>query len=360
MDPKMLNAQNLSAFIMNKTNITPTVALTGSPPQSTVSASLATTGALAVIFNSLAIIWTVANKSLRTPFNVYIIALLCSNVAFVGTNYTLIILSNVYGPSWIGYAGCTLRLYALYVLAPLVYNSHLMITINRVWALFWPISYRARHSRLTAALISCGVVAYVHILMLPQVLLDHLNYRLPMENGCRLNSASVLTLTAFTSIWVFNVPTVGIPAAYPLLLWKMWSRRRVMGRNRTDNNQVIQRPDGKKEAFYRPFVLLTLYTCSTMVCWLPSFFYYTLLSSFSTVQLGAALYQAQQTMYSLQPVLDPLFFVLTAINLRKYMWRLYKLQSPGPVKATSDRDKSVPTAATGCDAHGNPKTEAVT
>ncbi|XP_055357369.1 muscarinic acetylcholine receptor M3-like [Paramacrobiotus metropolitanus] len=279
-----------------------------------VSVSLLSNKILAVTLNALALVLMLTKTSLQTPFNVYVLALMCSNVAFVAVDYTIVAVADAYGWLRLGNFVCTMRLYSLYILPSLIYHYHLLITLNRAWALFGPISYRARHNRTTAAVICVAVVVYVHLFMLPQVIRDDLYYRLPLEKGCRLNTARQFTWTEFTNILIYDAPCVSIFLAYPFLLWKMLSRRQIRPADSTNAEQ--RRLKGTQESLRRPFILLTLYTCSTMVCWLPTICYYTILSGYPTVQLGATFYQAQSILYNLQSILDPLFFCLTLGNVK--------------------------------------------
>ncbi|XP_055357367.1 uncharacterized protein LOC129602390 [Paramacrobiotus metropolitanus] len=245
-----------------------------------LSISLMSTGILAFTFNGLALLFTLTiHKPLRTPFNMYVVALMCTNVVFVCVDRTLLAVADTYGTLWLGKSLCTLRLYSLYIFAPFIYHHHLLITVNRAWALFGPISYRNRHNRTVAVMMCGAVLAYVHIVMLVPLIRDHLYFRQPLERGCYLNTARQFAYTQFTSIWMFDVPCAASPVAYPLLLWKMLSLRRTRPVN---TNAVQRRAEGKKEAFHRPFRLLTLYTCSTLVCWVPSMCYYRILSNFPT------------------------------------------------------------------------------
>ncbi|XP_055354763.1 uncharacterized protein LOC129600302 [Paramacrobiotus metropolitanus] len=264
------------------------------------------------------------NASLRTPFNIYVIALMCSNIAFVCVNCTLNAVEDAYGPLWVGNFLCTLRMYSLHVFVSMIYHYHLLITLNRAWALFGPVTYRARHNRAIAGTLCGAVVIYVHIVMLPQLILDHLYYRRPLEKGCRLNTDRQFILTEFTSIWMFDVPCVAIPLAYPLLLWKMLSRRRGSKQVNVNNTPAQCEPEEKQEALHRPFKLLTLYTCGTMVCWLPSMCYYIIISKYPSVQWPPGVHQATNNLQNMQSILDPLFFFLLVGDVRHYALRLCK------------------------------------
>ncbi|OWA50584.1 hypothetical protein BV898_15095 [Hypsibius exemplaris] len=100
-------------------------------------------------------------RTLWTPFNVYVVNLLIAN--------------------------CLLHCHA-----PVIFNSHQLIALNRIWAVSHPISYRQIHSKRTAICLCVSVWAYVFIGMSPGVIQDRMNpnYRNSVDGpaGCSLNA----------------------------------------------------------------------------------------------------------------------------------------------------------------------------
>ncbi|XP_055329862.1 adrenocorticotropic hormone receptor-like [Paramacrobiotus metropolitanus] len=277
------------------------------------------TGILVVGLNTLAVLVTLTQASLRTPFNMYIVAILCSNVALGCLDRALDIAEREYGAVRLGHSLCTIHLYAIYVISPLVYNFHWLVTLNRVWALFGPISYRARHNRTIAGILCGAVMVYVHSFMLPLLIRDRLYYRLPLEGGCRLNNGHQPALAALTTFLIYDVPKVGIPVVFPFLLWKMYSRRRAIRPVANPAAPAPTRPEGG-----RPFTLLTLYTGSTLFCWWPMMCCNIILTYSPNTKLHPALYRTAASVYIVQTVLDPLMFILTLGNIRSCWRRLCK------------------------------------
>ncbi|XP_055346548.1 muscarinic acetylcholine receptor M4-like [Paramacrobiotus metropolitanus] len=316
----MGSATNLTDVLLSHSNTTSFPSPANASAVHQLSPGIITTTVLSVTFNVLGVLFALSSASLRTPFNVYIVALMCSNIAFETWECSMLGLMDAYGLVGLGSSVCTLRLYGVYVLAPIVYHTHFLITLNRAWAILWPVSYRARHNHTVAGLLCAAMVGYVHLMMLPELLRDHLYYRLPLEYGCWLNAARQVTLTEFTSIWMYDVPCACVYIIYPFLLWKMLARRRAKRRNRSDNPAAQRAP---LESSNRPFILLTLYTCSTLVCWLPIMIFYLFATFFPAVPLSPAFFQGTSILYNLQSILDPLIFAITASNV------LYSMYSHG-------------------------------
>ncbi|XP_055336755.1 rhodopsin, GQ-coupled-like [Paramacrobiotus metropolitanus] len=277
----------------------------------------------------------IINKSLRTPFNVYIMALLSANIVFVAVDGPLKLLTYPY-PDWrLGAAVCTLRIYTVYIIAAMAIHFHLLITLNRAWAMFWPLSYRKYHSTAVAWWVSGVTVFYLHVLLLPGILLDAVYYRIPVEKGCWLDSSPQFAWATFTSWLVFIVPKVFIPICYPLLWRKeMRRRRRIVAAQQfaeltmtstppvpADMATATTRP---QRSHLRPFIVLTLFTISIIVCWMPSLMYYQLLNFVSMDRLKT-FGKVADILYSLQGLLDPVFVCLSLSKVYHHVMRLGRM-----------------------------------
>ncbi|XP_055353306.1 uncharacterized protein LOC129599178 [Paramacrobiotus metropolitanus] len=133
-----------------------------------------------LILNCGVLILLIKEKALRTPFNVYVIVLLCSNILYVGINNITMIMTPV-GHWWIGDGACTVQLYCRYIVITVITHSHVLISINRAWALYWPVSYKNNHTSTVAWLLCFGMVVYVHVCQLPGLVMDALYYRMPVQ-----------------------------------------------------------------------------------------------------------------------------------------------------------------------------------
>ncbi|XP_055347686.1 muscarinic acetylcholine receptor M3-like [Paramacrobiotus metropolitanus] len=164
---------------------------------------------------------------LRTPFNIYLINLLLANILQVFLQNPLAILESIYSRWWMGRTACNLYIYAYYVLAGVIMLSHLLIAINRVWAVTFPVHYRHHHSKSVAISICVASWIWNHILLLPGIISDALFYRRPIEKvGCELNKAAQ-PVWSMTVHWVVYVaPTLLILLSFPYVTIKRARRRR--------------------------------------------------------------------------------------------------------------------------------------
>lgn len=117
------------------------------------------------------------NMTLNRPFSVYQIFLLSLNLVYAIVQNPLDILNSIFPVWWLGSPACSTYLYATYVIAACVIHSHVLITLNRLWAVAFPIHYRHHHSRIVAVGLCMGTLIYVHICMAPGWLMDMVIHR---------------------------------------------------------------------------------------------------------------------------------------------------------------------------------------
>ncbi|XP_055336550.1 visual pigment-like receptor peropsin [Paramacrobiotus metropolitanus] len=309
MDGKMTNLSgylNASAYYLNETAMLGTTNASNTTGDKLTTSWLMGTSTTTLLTNCGVLLLFLRDKSLRTPFNVYIIALLATNVVYTGTTATLKILQYSHGAWWMGIPACTMNLYFVYIFGSYAVHLHLLITLNRTWALFWPVSYRNRHSTTMAVCLCVGMFLYLNALVVPGLVIDALHYRVPVEIGCWVNLKQQFTWATFVNFWVYDAPKVYIAVCYPFLLHRQLRRRRMAAVARKagttagssqppgtsiqplSSNQVVpsnqpQQPANNAPPTARPtagssrsFVVLTLFTVSVVVCWLPSTVYYDL------------------------------------------------------------------------------------
>jgi hypothetical protein len=301
----------------------------------------------------LPFIW---NRSLRTPFNIYLINLLVSNIASIVLRYPLIIYSSF---KWsFGHATCTFSLYGIFIIGAVAENAHLLIGVNRLWAVIFPISYRSHHSVKTAVFLCAGMWLYVHLIAMPIWLMDAVYYRKPVEiYGCFLNAKAQAIYNKVIQIIIWMPPPVGLLVTFIIIhLTRLIRRRRAadrrnavipMGRRLqveqllpTASNLLtstqLQPPQSDKKTLPEseapqnrvPIVrqkshghlVLILLTISTTICWFPLFIYYVVLA-FSGIFLPDLCYQIFTILASCQVMLDPLLFTFALKSLRDSLCR---------------------------------------
>ena len=95
---------------------------------------------------------------------------------------------------------------------------HTLITINRIWAVIWPHSYRQNHNTWTACLICVGGWVYVHVNLLPGYVLDILYYRLPLVvNTCYLNTDAQWQWLLAMQVLVYAMALFIMVGSYPII-----------------------------------------------------------------------------------------------------------------------------------------------
>ena len=169
-----LNGSSLNVSSLNSTGAQPTSdfqSLTAQWAALPKIFTVATT--LSILFNCLLMLVFALDRNLHTPFNVYLINLLTANLLLSTIQNPLEIINNVYPTAfWPGPTVCTFYIYAQYVLQAGVSGAHILIAVNRTWAVLHPLSYRSIHSRWTAAALCAGMWVYIHVVLLPGVIND--------------------------------------------------------------------------------------------------------------------------------------------------------------------------------------------
>jgi hypothetical protein len=172
------------------------------------------------------------DPSLRTPFSIYLINLLVANLICIILEYPLDIVANLYSGWFLGEKACTAYLYGSFVIQAAVFNAHQLIALNRMWAAVHPISYRTRHSVRTAVLLCLGMWVYVHLAIVPELIADAINYRLPVEaSGCVLNREAQPVSDLATQVLIYDLPSVVMLVALPVIYFSRLLRRKLMHRN---------------------------------------------------------------------------------------------------------------------------------
>ncbi|XP_055335696.1 alpha-2B adrenergic receptor-like [Paramacrobiotus metropolitanus] len=175
----------------------------------------------AIILNGVILVSFLRSKQLRIPFNIYLASVLASNIILAILNSPLDVLNFISPYWWLGDAWCTVYQYAINVSSGIVMYSHILITINRIWAVTFPHSYRQHHTQKNALILVVLIWVCVHAVTLPGVVMDAVLYRLPVEkNGCALNMTAMPFL-------IYAIPNGFIIVAYPFLLYKRLQRRKV-------------------------------------------------------------------------------------------------------------------------------------
>lgn len=97
-------------------------------------------------------------------------------------------------PSYpLGHIGCNFDLYGKCIFAAAVRSTHSLISLNQILALFMPITYKQYHTRAVATWLCVGTWVYVHIFLLPGLVMDDMYNQLD-DGSSQVNVTAQQTL----------------------------------------------------------------------------------------------------------------------------------------------------------------------
>ncbi|XP_055349538.1 G-protein coupled receptor 183-like [Paramacrobiotus metropolitanus] len=220
---------------------------------------------------------------------------------------------------------CSIVLHFMYISNALMMQCHVLITSNRVWAIIFPLSYRQHHSTRTAVFLCVLTWLSTCVVLLPGLLMDALYFRETGDNvTCLMDPKahpSLYQWSMATQILLYVLPIGILVAAYLLICWKRHQRgtRGVVSRLPTESMSINQRKQSSKA-----FTALTLLTVAVVVCWTPLAVCYCLLN-FSGVVI-ATFFQVARYVWAIEPVLDPIFFIIAFDDLRAELRDLLRMR----------------------------------
>ena len=203
-----------------------------------------------VIFNGFLLYVFLAYRRLQTSFTIYIIAVLFYNLINVLIEQISDMFRQSYSTYVLGAVFCTIDLYFSWAIWGMTMHSHVLITLNRLWALFFPLSYRDHHTKKMALLFCLVTFVYVNLWTLPGLVLDGLYYRKPLDvEKCHLNGEAQVLWSMIVMFVVYDLPIVIIVFAFPLLYCRQRQlKAKVIGvlNLKTESPTIAQLPDDFK------------------------------------------------------------------------------------------------------------------
>lgn len=284
---------------------------------------------LAWLTNGIVLIAFLKNRNLLTSFSVYLVNLLVSNLIQTAVVNTLDIMDSISLYWWMGSRACDLMQYGLYVVGGGIVYSHVLISANRIWAVTFPVSYRNAHRKRISVLTCFLMWMVLNVVCAPGLALESLYYRVPLVIGdCTLNPSTQWKLVAM--LVVFDVPIILVFLSYPYLWYLQRKRLRVVeiiAEPRTHQRITTLKPSTastRSTKSTETFYMLTAVTISLLFCWVPMELYVTI-NSFTSLESNS-FYDVSVLLYYLQPVLDPLLFMIAFKDLRSevkslIMWK---------------------------------------
>ncbi|XP_055347764.1 melatonin receptor type 1B-like [Paramacrobiotus metropolitanus] len=299
----------------------------------------ATTILIAVLLtNTPVLIQLLLRPHLRTAFNIYLVNLLIANLLLVVFQNPLDILEALYSGWWMGWKVCNLYIYANYVLGGVIMLTHVLIAVNRIWAVTFPVHYRHKHTKCVALGICLVSWMWIHLLILPGIITDALYYRKPVESfGCQVNNAAQ-AVWAMTMHWVLYVlPTPFILASFPYVIIKQMRHKRLVhsrllptdaggnekrpSRTATENRNMhhadsvnAASTENKEQKRSKGMLIFALLTASIFFTWTPGRVYFTI-KLYTSIDNNLA-FQICYVLFACQSALDPLLFIVALKDLR--------------------------------------------
>ncbi|XP_055335699.1 chemerin-like receptor 2 [Paramacrobiotus metropolitanus] len=252
-------------------------------------------------------------RRLRTPFTVYFLALTFGNAV-----YCFPVWADILCFHWADFCKdrvlCAVHVYDGWVISAVALHIHVLISVNRVWALYFPISYRRHHTVKTACWIILTVIVYVHLMCLPGVILDAVYNNMPSKL-CRLDRSMLRAWVKVVMIVVYDLPVLLMIGCYVSILIGQHKRLRIV---HSLGSSFPGRHSG--------FAVLTTLTTSVVFCWTP----YNLLDTldaYFTVSMPDEVRNATFVLYVLQSMMDPLLIVASVSDLRSTVFNLLRCKT---------------------------------
>ncbi|OWA51162.1 hypothetical protein BV898_15656 [Hypsibius exemplaris] len=150
-------------------------------------------------------------------FDIYVVNLLGANLGSLLFQYPLAVASGLYPFGWhMGNKACSFYLYSITIFDTGIINSNAVISLNRAWAIVYPMSFRAAHTRRFSL-----------------TLMDTLYYRVDVQvMGCTFNHVQLRTFSKVTELILFALPLSVIILSFPIVMVsKMFRSRAVLERS---------------------------------------------------------------------------------------------------------------------------------
>ncbi|XP_055334969.1 gastrin/cholecystokinin type B receptor-like [Paramacrobiotus metropolitanus] len=279
---------------------------------------------LVYILNGFMFALYLRHRHLRTPFSVYLLTVTGGNLLNAVFNNPLLFVLRDATITGNGTTFCMVYLYLKQTVGTALPAFHMLIALNRIWAMCYPLSYRQRHTRGFAGGVCVVTWMVIHAVIVPGLTMEGLYFRTPGNNflctfstgDARMEAWSV-TVTVVLSI----VPEVTILCFYPFAVGKRVQRSRKVremtivapsvhgtGKLATDDDAA-----GTVRAAKRSFTVLTLLTVSATVCWTPTNVYFVAMKYFNSFLFM----QIAVTLKLLHTAIDPLLFMVSLQDLRR-------------------------------------------
>ncbi|GAU96060.1 hypothetical protein RvY_07558 [Ramazzottius varieornatus] len=288
----------------------------------------------------------VSSSSFHTPFNVYMLNLAITDfVTAIFTtpgNFALYALNK-----WVfSRAFCTVYLYGFWTWYSLSIQFHMLISLNRLWAVCFPMHYKTYHTKRLAALMCILTYIYAHIWTLTGLIPDDMYYRTENFRDCSLNLMAQSLWATLCDLILYVVPEVVVVGVYPIIGWKVAQRRKVRASARSKPGATLSAADGVRDRYLaRPsasvgpqqrsrgrqnvpgsstsqFKVLTYLVAATVIFWTPNLVYFAIAST--SDYFDSTFYTITVVLLSINPLITPLTYPLASAVWREAFRSLLK------------------------------------
>ncbi|GAU90239.1 hypothetical protein RvY_02687 [Ramazzottius varieornatus] len=168
----------------------------------------------------LCIVFT-KNVHLRTNFNLYLFNMTIADLLFVLLSMTNFMLYIFLAYSPLGYHGCTSWLYFDWILSSATENTMMLISLDRVYSIYWPIRYRNLQSTNYSKVAVACMWIWINILILPPLVLSRTDGT--VSGGIcgidyeRVKSREMIAASVVLAFWLPEAVTV---LSYTIIAFK--------------------------------------------------------------------------------------------------------------------------------------------
>lgn len=290
---------------------------------------VAASGVLAFVFNGLTLLLFLTHPTLRRrSFSIFLMYLLTSNMLHVSIQSSLSIVDFKYSYWWLGQTLCIVYYYANNVLTSAPMITHLLISLNRIWAVTFPLSHRRAQTTKMALGLCAALWGYVHIMVLPGMLQRILSMRVPLViYGCRARCPVHIAVQLMTNV----LPLLTMGFAYVYIAYKRHRRATASIETARSSQLTVVNQHGSTSAptaesgatrkarakVDSAFLVLTMLTVSAVVCWTPRTVMYLALE----VDVKSIIFRVASLLFISQPAIDPLLLAVALKDLRLAFWK---------------------------------------
>ncbi|GAU89343.1 hypothetical protein RvY_01901 [Ramazzottius varieornatus] len=277
---------NLTAFtVVNTTLILLIQPSYISPTQYVVALLVSIFFCGTIALNSLFILAVVKNPSLCTSFNVYALNLSIADLLCACFKMTFFAANALHG-NW-PFSGTYCHFYAYIRMVSFAGAEHALalISLDRMWSVCSPVRYRAFRSVRNSVRVCVGVWFYLHLMLVPYVVMDRVYYSSPDPTVCYFNIQAQKAYSILLSVVVFALPLVTLFVNYSIVQYQVRRRRLTISTELAippDNGNVPSKQTRNLrlrdviKVENQVTVLVVLLLAVGVICWTPVIVHYVM------------------------------------------------------------------------------------